>query len=271
MSAQDLSNYVKIEPAVIAFSRTAGRLAIPGGTIKGNIRSRLELSFKAKGGVVRACFIRAGPAIEKLELPGRLGWRHQRIWVPAVYEERGPPCNLTSDNVVCLLCDLFGTAGLKSLIDFSDFVLDEGDVGNLEIVELPYNMRLEAVKPDSRFHGSLHFKNLKPEELGLLLFGMAIRRGSLSEPALLGRLKYNKSVDGRKFGRIRYKVEELRLSRYSAPLRYGGAEVRPGETLQGIGLDELLGQLVQEALNKFTGELTLINEVGAVEQLGQLR
>ena len=49
------------------FSSLAGRPAVPGSSVKGNVRSRLELSFAPKGGVVRCCLIRATE--EPLEPP----------------------------------------------------------------------------------------------------------------------------------------------------------------------------------------------------------
>lgn len=270
ISIEKLSKYVGVEPTVLPFSRTSGRPTIPGGTVKGNIRSRLELNFKAKNGVVRCCFIKASPAIKEIGPRGKHGWRHQRIWIPAVYEERGPPCNLTSDNAVCLLCDLFGTAGLKSLIDFSDFLLLDQNMGDLEIIDLPYNMRLEAVKPNSSFRGYIQFRNLKPEELGLLFIGMGIRKSSLSEQVLLGRLKYHKSLDDKKFGRIRYKVEELKFSKFSAPLIIddeGISQISPGETLQGNALDKVIQSMIRMTLKCFDNELELIDEVNAVERI----
>lgn len=261
---RDLSRYVEIERVAVPFSRVSGAIVIPGGTIKGNIRSRLELSFKAKEGAVRACFIAASPAIRSPAPPGSHGWRHQRIWISAVYEDRGPPCNLTSDNVVCLLCDIFGTAGLKSLIDFSDFRLHEE---NVEEFDTKYRMKLEAVKPGSSFEGHIYFRSLKPEELGLILFGMGIRNGSLSEPVLLGRFKYHKFLDSGKFGRIRYKIESIVLSTYSEPLRIGGKELHPGEPIQGDLLEEVVNGLIQETTATFNGELEFIDEVGIVERL----
>ncbi|MCX8171786.1 MAG: RAMP superfamily CRISPR-associated protein, partial [Candidatus Bathyarchaeota archaeon] len=140
---------------VIQFNISGNRPTIPGSSVKGNIRSRLELSFRPKNGYVRSCFIRAGrPPIKEPER-GTHGWRHHKIWGSVLFEERGLPCDLTRMNNICLICDLFGTAGLKSLIDFSDFI-GEGNIEDiLEELSLEYGMNLVAAKPGSKFNGKI--------------------------------------------------------------------------------------------------------------------
>jgi hypothetical protein len=240
------------------FSLTSnGTPTIPGSSVKGNIRSRLELGFRAKNGIVRSCFIRASPVKEISQ--GAHGWRHSRIWGDVVFENRGFPCDLTKNEEVCLICDLFGTTGLKSLIDFSDFI---GKDISLVPLDLEYDMRILAAPPNSKFLGEITFYNLKPEELGLLFVGM-----SLGKTTLLGRLKYRRSVSGYTFGRVRYVVEILKLWPDSEQLAVNDLTVKPGEAVEEIKLNAIINSLKSLAFEVFKDELAEVDEVEVVERL----
>ena len=115
-----LSESIQLDYA--QFSSLAGRPAVPGSSVKGYVRSRLELSFAPKDGVVRCCLIRATEEPLEPPEPGEHGWRHFRIWRQALEFEREPACDYSEgEGQVCLCCDLFGTAGLQGLVEFSDF------------------------------------------------------------------------------------------------------------------------------------------------------
>jgi len=246
-----------------AFSSIGDVLVIPGSTVKGNVRSRLELSFKNVDGKVNSCFLKAG--ILGSEPPeGAQGWRHYRLWRDRVIEDRGPPCDYTRSESVCLICDLFGTNGLRGLVEFSDLILENG---GKEVLDLPYNMRLEAVRPGSVFRGFVNFFNLMPEELGLILIGMGLMEKSSGRPVLLGRLKYRKEIGGKKFGRVMYAIDTLSLSRHSKPLNIDGTTLlEPGQSVSGERLDRIISQLTNYALRKYPC-LDIINEVEVLERV----
>jgi len=246
-----------------AFSSINDVLVIPGSTVKGNVRSRLELSFKNVNGKVYSCFLKAG-VLRSEPLKGMHGWRHYRLWRDRIGEDRGPPCDFTRSESVCLICDLFGTNGLRGLVEFSDLTLEHG---GKEVLDLPYNMRLEAVKPGSAFKGSINFFNIMPEELGLILIGMGLTDKRSGKPVLLGRLKYVKEIGGRRFGRVIYTVESLELSKYSRPLDIDGSILlEPGQNVSGERLDKIISRLTSYALQRYPG-LEVINEVEALERV----
>jgi len=247
---------------VMQFNIIGGRPIIPGSSIKGNIRSRLELSFIPKDGYVKSCFIRARAPLAREPLKGTSGWRHFKIWGEVLFENRGPPCDLTRTDKVCLVCDLFGTAGLKSLLDFSDFVCKGSAEEVLEDLSLEYGMRLMAVKPGTRFSGTITFQNLTPSELGLLFIGMKIGKS-----VLLGRLKYRHKVSGRVFGKARYEVEKIKFLRESQDFEFYGLRVKGGDEFEGTSLKELVERLKSLASEEFKGEIVDVDEVAIIERL----
>ncbi|MEM4445630.1 MAG: hypothetical protein QXJ21_09810 [Thermofilum sp.] len=247
------------------FSATARGLVVPASSVKGNVRSRLELSFTPGREGFRSCFIRASGA-GRPPAKGQRGWRHYRIWEGALREGRGSPCSCTEgweECEVCLLCDLFGTAGLQGLISFSDFV---GERAEVERLNLPTREKLEAVKPGSVFKGSVTFRNLEPVELGLLLYGMGLRGSRVGKPVLLGKLKYRRDLPYI-FGVVRYELQRLELAPFSQPLKVEGLEIPPGGSAEGEVLGRLVAELVKLVRTTYGGELLDVDEVGAVEHL----
>jgi len=239
------------------FLTSAGRPTIPGSSVKGNVRARLELSFRAVDGRVRSCFLMAG-RLTRPPSRGRHGWRHHKLWGDVLMEER-KPCNFLREGRVCLICDLFGAPGLKSLIDFSDFV---GEEIELQPMELGMGVRILAAPRGSSFRGKITFRNLKPHELGLLLLGMGLKEGRVGGPRLLGRFKYRTHL-----GRVRYVVEALTLSRYSTPLRFPSIEVGAGEEIVRKEINPIVEALTREAMREYGEELTLIEEAEVVERI----
>ncbi len=281
----------KIQMDYAQFVLTAGEEPfIPGSSVKGNVRSRLELSFVPRGGVVRCCLIRATRTPLQPPKPGKQGWRHFRMWERTLRFDRRDACNLTqtsesdtqqtSEFKVCLLCDIFGTAGLGGLIEFGDL---KGKNVKLEPVKL-FTLRrrprgrLWAAPPGSTFEGTITFRNLKPEELGLLLYGMGMRDSSQGRPVLLGKLKYqgNLLVESESkyprnrqvvFGVVRYELVDLELAPFSQPLYVDGIRVGPGFRPETTKLDELVKALVGRARSAFEGELLDVDEVRELERL----
>ncbi|MCS7105589.1 MAG: RAMP superfamily CRISPR-associated protein [Thermofilaceae archaeon] len=247
------------------FSATRVGLVIPGGSVKGNIRSRLELSFIPKNDEVRSCFITAKNPIDS-SARGTQGWRHRLIWQQALSVDREEACSCEvdwEDCEVCLTCDLFGSAGLQGLISFEDLV---GVNTSPVPLDLPTGEKLEAVAPGSHFKGAVTFKNLEPVELGLLLYGMGIRNSRVGRPVLFGKLKYRRDLPYI-FGVVRYELENVELAPFSQTLQIGNVRLPPSTSLEGEKLDEAVTQLVDLVIGSFSGELIDVDEVGAVEQL----
>ncbi len=270
---RELSEKIQVDYA--QFVLTAGGVpVIPGSSVKGNVRSRLELSFVPKDGKVRCCLIRATRTPLQPPKPGKQGWRHFRIWEKALGFDRGGACNYTKKMMkktkmkrktgVCLICGLFGTAGLGSLIEFGDL---QGRGVKLVEVDLPTGEKLLAAPSGSTFEGTITFRNLKPEELGLLLYGMGMRDSSLGRPVLLGKLKYRR-YPPRVFGVVRYELVDLELAPFSQPLDADGIRVGPGSRPETPKLDGLVKALIGRARSAFEGELLDVDEV---QELGRLR
>lgn len=247
------------------FASTAGKLVVPGSSVKGNVRSRLELSFIPKDGSVRCCLIKATEEPLKPPAPGRHGWRHFRIWEQALKFKREQACDYTKGEKegVCLICDIFGTAGLAGLVEFGDLV---GEGAELERVDLPTGEKLEAAKPGSTFAGRVSFRNLKAWELGLLLYGMGLRDSRLGRPVLFGKVKYRRY--DRVFGVVRYEVAALELAPFSQPLEAGGVRAEPCSRVEGEALDGLVQALVGAARAELKDELLDVDEVGELERIG---
>jgi hypothetical protein len=226
------------------------------------VRSRLELSFKPKNGFIRSCLIKATNEFIKEPEVGKHGWRHFRIWYEALSFIRGDACDY-SEEEVCLTCDLFGTAGLKGIVEFSDFV---GENVKLELVELPFSIKVLAAPPGSSFKGHVSFQSLEISELGLLLYAMGIRDKATGRPVLLGKFKY-RAMENSRFGVVKYKVERLVLSPFSSILEVNDLKVSPGGIITGNMLDTLVKHIVNMARNQFSDELLDVNEVEAIENL----
>ena len=259
----ELSEGIQLDYA--QFSLVAGRPVVPGSSVKGNVRSRIELSLAPRGGVVRCCLIRATEEPLQPPPPGEHGWRHFRIWARALEFEREPACEYTEEEEgqVCLCCDLFGTAGLQGLVEFGDLL---GERVSIERVSLPTGEKLEAARPGSTFAGRVSFRNLKAWELGLLLYGMGLRDSRTGKPVLLGKVKYRRHP-GLVFGVVRYEVAALELAPFSQTLEAEGARVEPGSKVEGELLDRLVRALVEAARSELGEELLDVDEVGELERI----
>jgi hypothetical protein len=259
---EDLSHEIQL--GYMDFASVRGGVVLPGASVKGNVRARLELSLAPKDGYVRSCLIRASEEPLEPPPPGRHGWRHFRLWPEALGFAREPACDYTEgEGGVCLLCDLFGTAGLQGLVAFNDFV---GERVELRQVDLPTGERLLAAPPGSAFSGAVAFASLRPWELGLLLYGMGLRGSRLGRPVLLGKVKYRR-YPNLTFGVVRYEATKLELAPLSQPLEAGGMRVGPGSTAEGESLDRLAQSLVGAARAELGAELLDVDEVGRLEQL----
>ncbi|ABP95323.1 MULTISPECIES: RAMP superfamily CRISPR-associated protein [Metallosphaera] len=170
-----------------AFPRDSGKVIIPGSTVKGAVRTRLEMS------IPNSCYIvdRTGNG----KSPG-----YVKIF--------NPDQNKRSDNYakghsvnpgkVCPVCDLLGSPGLGSRVSFSDLVLTSGRLGVAEIDKMEYEVAMKG----SRFSG-FFLVNLKKNEIGAILYGLGIRCEAgkpFSRTILLGRFKF----ENPQFGRVKF-------------------------------------------------------------------
>lgn len=230
-----------------------GRVIIPASSVKGNVRSRLELSFREKGNTVKSCLAQACSE-------GR-SWRHQKIW-ETWGDRRNTQCGFEKKKPerVCILCDLFGTMGLAGVVRFSDFIGDKNV--KIENKSFEYNVKLCVAAPGSLFRGKISFFNLERHEIGLLLLGMGIENGAVGRPVLMGRLKYRGKI-----GKIRYRLEALELSRLSFPLVVEGLNIQPGQKVSQNVIDKLVKALVDEAKLRFKDELQIVDEVKRLEEV----
>ncbi|WP_448578444.1 RAMP superfamily CRISPR-associated protein [Thermosphaera sp.] len=271
------------------FATLKEKLVIPGASVKGNIRARLELSFVPLNNKVRSCF-----RVSDYETYDR-GWRHAEIWKEAVHQNREQPCSLTSGGKrdratgghrhvekkgagleetqkVCIICDMFGAPGLAGLVEFTDFLGPPASDKTVEELRLPYGVKLKAAKPGSVFSGQIYFKNLSPVKLGLLFYGMGLRDDCEGRTVLLGKYKYRRyGKGGHVLGVVKYSLKRLALSKLSKPSRESqvpSIDLQPGEEVSGDRLKAIVKTLVETVKNEFKEELQDIDEVGRLEQLG---
>ena len=164
-------------------SRVGDRVVIPGSTIKGMVRTRLELS------IPNACYI--------VDMQSRnYSQRYREIFKPDQRKraDRFPQ--------VCPVCDLLGNTGLASRVEFSDFTLNGDWIDFVSSGSESY----EVVKKGGKFSGRVTFKVKSPEELGMILWGFGIRSGG-NKVVLLGRFKFQ----DRRFGRVKFTVKSLKV------------------------------------------------------------
>ena len=163
------------------------KVVIPGSTIKGLVRSRLELSIPV------ACHIISRPSTSSSSV-------YKRIFHPSFKpSDRFDPVKLRE---VCPVCDLLGNSGLASRVSFSDFVMTSGKVDYVRKSNADY----EVVTKGSRFSGKIVYKSVKSEEeLGMLLYGFGFRQNGSSKILLLGRFKFS----DRRFGRVKFSAKNL--------------------------------------------------------------
>ncbi|MEM5853769.1 MAG: RAMP superfamily CRISPR-associated protein [Candidatus Aenigmatarchaeota archaeon] len=168
------------------FLRYGQTYAIPGSSLKGAIRSRIEYKlkpFKVGGGYRSySCYV----VQEAFSRPAK---NHINFWGEDVTYARAT----CSPPKVCAVCDLFGCPSLSSRIHFSDAIMTAGQVKYVSEV------RREAALPNSEFKTNVSIFNSDLLDLGLLFLGMEIFTLS---PALIGAFKYrfNKKLGQDKLG-----------------------------------------------------------------------
>lgn len=179
---EDFIKYGKLPNVSIttfkSFSRAGGKIVIPGSTIKGLVRSRLELSLP------QSCYIVDAPSTNSSAT-------YVRIFHPVQkHSDRFDPEKFPN---VCPVCDLLGNMGLGSRVSFSDAVLLKGETAVVN--------DLEVVKKGAEFQGSIRGLIKNEVEVGMVFYGLGIRPNG-NKVVLLGRFKYS----DRRFGRVKATV-----------------------------------------------------------------
>ncbi|MEM3569833.1 MAG: RAMP superfamily CRISPR-associated protein [Thermoproteota archaeon] len=182
---------------VTEFLKYGQNYAIPGSSLKGAIRSRVEYKFKLfqVGAEYRSysCYVAQNPWPSSPTSP------HVKFWGEDVIYTR-PTCFPPQ---VCAVCDLFGCPSLSSRVHFTDALMTAGQVQYVN------ELRREAALPGSKFKTSVHLMNSDFSDLGLLFLGM---EHFTSSPILIGAFKYrfNEKL-GRERLRNRYSTGLLRF------------------------------------------------------------
>ena len=258
--------------------RYADRPCIPGSSLKGTVRSRLELSFTAVNRWVRSCFHRAG----KPPAPGQPGRVHFELWKPATEESRvigfrgrkpvrDRVCDATKvfDRVrVCVVCDLLGAPGLASRVLFGNL---EHRKGRLIKLELDGHEKLWAFEPGSTFEGDVAFVGLREEELGLLLVGLGATEDGNFNPILMGKSKYRPRKVIRsdppgwegetvRFGAVKLGVKKMVFTHI-------GGEGLCEDVIVGDELKREIGRLVTNASRAYNGLNVGFSEVSELSKM----
>lgn len=150
------------------------RPVIPGTTLKGMSRSRLEYKFSPKNiagsRIAYSCY-----AVQ--EYSQSVPTRHQKFWGidNAIMREQ---CRFDDKNrKVCIVCDMFGTGSLGSRVSFSNALFPRESL----------TQNGTMIKPGSRGELTVLLRNFNETELGLFLLSLEIFSGS---PVIVGFYKY---------------------------------------------------------------------------------
>ena len=183
---------------------------IPGSTLKGMIRFRVEHSFKKdKNGKIYSCFIKQARPDVRENIKNFLT---KFGYFPNEVEARQNE-DIRSDQF-CKVCDLFGNSNLASRVIISDAKpLNEIKLEELNISEKWNDIR-RVIPPKSQFKFTINLNNGDMEDLALLYLGMNLHNdGTL----LLGMNKFASKKDDKgqiiHFGRI--KLEIIKIFEFS--------------------------------------------------------
>jgi len=156
------------------------KLAIPGSTLKGVCRSRLELSFLT-GNMMPSCF--------STKSKGQIGPKSKRHLKAYAYNNNDIPQRnqCRGGEKVCFVCNIFGSMGLRSKLAFSNAIMKNGSSTILDLRVRNGFAHEEVIKPGSKFEFDIYFENMSEVELGALFYVLNL---SNHNPILIGSHKY---------------------------------------------------------------------------------
>lgn len=187
---------------VAYFNRRNDEPIIPASTIKGSLRSRIELLFAPHNNEIPACFV-----IQSHRIDERSAWRHLKLYgylsdrketIPQRFQCRRLPN-------VCVVCDIFGTMGLRGLVQFSD----AAPVSKVQTQQIQQRIGglIEVVGPGTKFSGEIYGVKLSDSRIGLLLKGMGILD---NQHILMGLSRYrrvNTDTGSLIFGHVQFSLD----------------------------------------------------------------
>lgn len=214
---------------ITQFLKYGQTYAIPGSSLKGAIRSRIEYKFKPfqVGAEYRSysCYVTQ-------DVVSRQAARHLDFWGEDVAYTR----DTCSPPKVCVVCDLFGSPSLSSRIQLSDALMIAGKVQYIN------ELRREAALPNSEFNTSVSLINADFLDLGLLFSGMEL---FTSSPILIGAFKYrlNKKVG----------LGKLRDRYFAGLLKFELQSFKPllGDFPSGLDCPALINMAREKLLKKY--------------------
>ncbi|MEM0192047.1 MAG: RAMP superfamily CRISPR-associated protein [Candidatus Korarchaeum sp.] len=217
-----------------------GKFAIPGSSLKGAIRSRVEYKLRPLpfGNALKSysCYISQNPR------GASASTNHAKFWgSDVIYSRR--TCQPPN---VCVTCDLFGAPSLSSRVLFSDAIMEKGRVE--EVKELGR----EAARPGSEFRCQVYLVNADPVDLGLILAGTEVLT---DKRMIIGAFKYRYNP---KFG------TKLRGIFYAGLLKFelDSYEIIAGKQPLIGGKDELIRKAGESLVQRFGDHIDI--ERGAV-------
>ncbi len=237
-----------------------GRLqpAIPGSSLKGAARARIELASLGEKGRVVADFLYSSSNDGVVTLPprGAHGWRHARIWCESIAEKR-----IRGDKL-SVVEDIFGAVRQRSAFQaralFGTFYPVDPRL-DCRLLRLDHGENVCAVPRGTVFEGEIRLVNVAPEEAGLVLYGLGFDKLLCRrEPHIL--LGYSK-----------YRCRELREGRKIlmgvVGVEAAGFTPAPWDRerwLNSIGGDSPVGtarRLVEAAVSRYPGLRPCFDEV----------
>jgi CRISPR/Cas system CSM-associated protein Csm3 (group 7 of RAMP superfamily) len=173
----------------VKFMQTTQGLAIPGGTVKGLVRSRLELLVDC------ACYTFLATK------PSRTV---SRVYQSIFHPQRKFSERFEDNSEMCFVCDLMGNMGLASRVSFTDLTFQDGKVNLVPMTGSTY----ETVEKGSKFLGSFTVRNYDDADVGAILFALGIGRGN--GIVLMGRFKFT----DKSWGRVKFNVPNVDAGKY---------------------------------------------------------
>lgn len=257
-AGQAVTRVMPVKDFYRVFNPYSGRVqpAIPGSSLKGAVRARIELASRGK--IVVAGFLYPGPDTDVLQqLPpiGVHGWRHARIWCESVAEIR------RMEKLPSIADDLFGMAqyghSLGSRVFFGTLYPVDSKLECQELL-LDHNERVCAVPKGAIFRGEIVAVNVDVKELGLLFYGLGLDKLLCGKRPwiLLGASKYRCRTVGssrKTFGIVEVSVENI------VPAPWSHMEWSKWAT--GKSVEEIVRGAVERALEAFPGLPKCFDEV----------